>query len=358
MESQRGKYYTTKTQKHGGERMDNVLQTTAAFSGLVDLASERLGGKALLASDEFFAGKENLLKPGRAVFIPDKYTDRGKWMDGWESRRKRTPGHDWCIIKLGCAGIIKGVDIDTNYFLGNNPSYASIEACKVEGSISASALSDKRTKWTTILSKSPLKPGSQNLFAVVSEKGWTHIRLNIFPDGGVARLRVYGDVLPDWNRIPRQSLIDLAAIEHGGIVVAASDMFFGSKENLIMPGRAKNMGDGWETKRRRGPGYDWTIVKLGCPGIIRKIEVDTNHFKGNYPDTCSIDVCNEPEMIIDSLNAHTIGWKEILSKTKLSAHKRHLFQKELKNAGMVTHLRLNIYPDGGVSRLRVYGEIT
>ncbi len=333
----------------------NTLTESAAFSGLIDLASERVGGKTLLASDEFFAPKENLLKPGRGVFIPDKYTDCGKWMDGWETRRKRTPGHDWCIIKLGVAGIIKGIDIDTNHFLGNNPAYASLEACITDDDIVMHSRSIQKQAWVEILPKSPLKPGSQNLFAVSSTQRWTHIRLNIYPDGGVARLRIYGEVVPDWSRIKKNSVIDLAAVKNGGLVVVASDMFFGSKENLIMPGRAKNMGDGWETKRRRGPGYDWAIVKLGHAGIIKKIEVDTNHFKGNYPDRCSIDVCNEPKKIIDALTCHDVKWKKILRKTKLQAHKRHFFEKELKKSGTVTHMRLNIYPDGGVSRLRIYG---
>ena len=328
---------------------------TAAFSGFVDLASERVGGKALVASDEFFAPKENLLKPGRGIFIPEKFTDRGKWMDGWETRRKRTSGYDWCIIKLGVPGIVRGVDIDTNHFLGNNPSYASIEACAAPGSSSGAKLSSRSARWVEILPKYPLKPGAQNFFAVSNSERWTHLRLNIFPDGGVARLRIFGDVQPDWKKIKKNQVVDLAAVEHGGLVVAASDMFFGSKENMIMPGRAVNMGDGWETKRRRGPGYDWAIAKLGRPGHIKKIEVDTNHFKGNFPDTCSIDVCNSNGETVDVLTWQRFEWKEILGKTKLKASSRHFFQKELNANGVVTHVRLNIYPDGGVSRFRVYG---
>ncbi|MBI4535225.1 MAG: hypothetical protein HY708_03030 [Ignavibacteriae bacterium] len=170
------------------ERQDR----TAAFTGLVDLAAERVGGKALIASDEFFAGKENLLKPGRGIFIPDKYTDRGKWMDGWESRRKRTPGCDWCVVELGLPGLIKGVDIDTDHFLGNNPSYASIEAASFDGKVSIDKLSSGRTVWSEILGKSPIMPAAQNFFSVASSQRWTHIRLNIYPDGGVSRLRVWG----------------------------------------------------------------------------------------------------------------------------------------------------------------------
>ena len=281
----------------------------AAFSGLIDLAAERVGGKALAASDEFFAPKENLLKPGRGVFIPDKYTDRGKWMDGWESRRKRTPGNDWCVIQLGLPGTIKGIDIDTNHFLGNNPAYASVEACVMAGGIAGDALNDNTIEWVEILPRSPIMPGSQNLFSIISDQRWTHIRLQIFPDGGVARLRVYGEVRPDWNRFKRDKLIDLAAVGNGALVVAASDMFFGSKENLIVPGRAANMGDGWETKRRRGPGHDWAIVQLGRRGRIQRVEVDTNHFRGNYPDRCSLDACDAPGRVLDTLTAADAAWK-------------------------------------------------
>lgn len=335
--------------------MSSIIETAAAFSGLVDLASERMGGKVLIASDEFFAEKENLLKPGRGIFIPDKFTDRGKWMDGWETRRKRTSGNDWCIIKLGFAGMIKGIDIDTNYFLGNNPSYASIDACVKPDDSSAKSLA--KAAWTEILSRSPLRPGSQNLFAVSDVKRWTHVRLNIFPDGGVTRLRTYGDIIPDWSKIEKNVLIDLAYVGNGGSVVAASDMFFGSKENLIMPGRAANMGDGWETKRRRGPGHDWAILKLGKPGKIQKIEVDTNHFKGNYPDRCSIDAVDARDAVVDGLTWQEFQWTEILAQTKLQADTRHYFEKELKPLSVCTHVRLNIYPDGGVSRLRVLGTV-
>jgi allantoicase len=336
--------------------MEPMLEP-AAFSGLVDLASERLGGKALLASDDFFAEKENLLKPGRGVFIPDKYTDRGKWMDGWESRRKRVPGYDWCIVRLGAPGVIQGFDIDTNHFLGNHPPYASVEACAVDGDPSGESLADAKTAWVTILERAPLKAGSQNLFSVSDASRWTHLRLNIYPDGGVARFRAYGRAVPDWTRVGATDVVDLAAIENGALVTAASDMFFGSKENLIMPGRAANMGDGWETKRRRGPGHDWSVVQLGRPGTIRRVEIDTNHFKGNYPDRCSIDACLAPGRNLDALTALDQSWTEILPMTKLEASKIHRFENELANPGPWSHVRLNIFPDGGVSRLRVYGVI-
>ena len=335
----------------------STAESVKAPAGLVDLAAERVGGIALLANDEFFAEKENLLKPGRGVFIPDKYTDRGKWMDGWESRRRRTPGHDWCVIQLGLRGIIKEVDIDTNHFLGNHPPFASLEAVCLTNDFPAVAAEVEALPWRTILPKSPLNPGSQNPFTIPGEQTWTHVRLNIFPDGGVARLRLYGIVVPDWTRVGAGELVDLAAVENGGVPLACSDMFFSSMNNLVMPGRSENMGDGWETKRRRGPGYDWIVVKLGRPGAIRKIEVDTNHFKGNYPDTCSIDGCFAPDATTEQLTSNAVQWREILPHTKLEAHKRHYFQDELKPLENCSHVRLNIFPDGGVSRLRVWGTL-
>ena len=332
----------------------SALEKDKTPAGLVDLAAARVGGVALLANDEFFAEKENLLKPGRGIFLPDKYTDHGKWMDGWETRRRRTPGHDWCVLQLGLRGVIKQVDIDTNHFLGNHPPFASLEAVSLTNGFPNKADAIEALPWRSILEKSPLDPGSQNLFAIKSDESWTHLRLNIIPDGGVARLRVYGIVVPDWSKLKPGELIDLAAIENGGVPLACSDMFFSSMNNLIMPGRSENMGDGWETKRRRGPGYDWLILKLGRAGAIEKIEVDTNHFKGNYPDTCSIEGCNAAtDASIQDLQQ--VCWLEILPKTKLQAHTRHFFEKELASTGEFTHLRLNIFPDGGVSRLRVWG---
>ncbi|QDE85435.1 MULTISPECIES: allantoicase [Myxococcus] len=327
-----------------------------AFTEFIDLAAENVGGQALLASDEFFAGKENLLKPGRGVFIPGKFTENGKWMDGWESRRKRVPGHDWCILKLGLPGVVRGVDIDTNHFLGNFPEYASVDALEVEGSPTPEALAE--ATWTPILPQLKLQGGTRNLFPIASDKRWTHLRLNIFPDGGVARFRVHGEVRPDFERLSHAGgAVDLAAAENGGTVVACNDSFFGPKDNLILPGRAANMGEGWETRRKRVlPGFDWIVVKLAVPGTVQRVEVDTAFFKGNYPDTCSIEGCYLREPVVDFANAHDIAWTELLPRTKLQAHHRHFYESELAAKGPFTHVRLKIYPDGGVSRLRVHGR--
>jgi allantoicase len=325
------------------------------FTALADLASSRVGGRALATSDDFFAPKGSMLKPGPAVFIPGKYTTRGKWMDGWESRRKRVPGYDWCVVKLGMRGRIRGFNVNTAFFTGNYPPHCSIDALDTTRPVPAALAAKAGAPWTEILAKSPLRGDSDNFIALDDDRPWTHLRLNIYPDGGVARFRVYGEVVVDWKRVARGTIPDLAAIENGGLVIAASDMHYGAKDNVIMPGRAPNMGDGWETKRRRGPGYDWLILRLGAPGAVRKIEIDTNHFKGNYPDTASMEGTLARSGSLADLGS--AEWVEILPRTKLKAHHRHFFAKELKDPGVVSHVRLNIFPDGGVSRLRVYGTL-
>lgn len=337
------------------EKVKEIIKEAPSFTLLTDLAAERLGGKVISATDDFFAEKENLIKPGRGIFIPDKYTDRGKWMDGWESRRKRTPGHDWAVIQLATSGRIKGFDIDTNFFLGNHPPHASIEAASISD---ASSISNwEVVSWKEILPKSHLDAGSQNFYACNSDELFTHLRLHIYPDGGVARLRVYCEVFKDWNAVGPNDEIDLAAAINGGKALACNDMFFSAMSNLIMPGRGVNMGDGWETKRNRTPNNrDWVILKLAHRGIIERIIVDTCHFKGNYPDTCSIEACNSSDD--NSVVGDKIKWETILPRQKLSADHQHEYKNEINRHIAITHVRLNIFPDGGVSRLRLFGKIS
>ena len=335
----------------------STAERAATFAGLVDLASSTLGGEAIATNDDFFAGMENLVKPEPAVFLPDEYTDRGKWMDGWESRRKRGPGHDWCVVKLGVPGRIRGLDIDTAYFLGNHPPYASLEATHVgDGDVEGAT-------WTEVLPQAPLRPGSQNLFAVQDAGTYTHVRLHIYPDGGVARLRVFGDVVPNFDEAVdaeaaahlREGEGDLASVRHGGLALACSDAFFGPMNNLISPGRAVHMGGGWESRRRRGPGHDWILIRLGAEGRIGFVEVDTNHFKGNFPDRFLLEgVRAKADARITALVART-DWESVVPETKLQAHTRLFIRDGIAARGPFTHVRLSIYPDGGVSRLRVFG---
>ncbi len=354
--------------------MTSKTNDLPSFTQLTDLAAERFGGSVLACSDDFFAEKENLIKAGRGIFISDKYTDRGKWMDGWESRRKRTAGHDWCIVQLGASGIIEGVDIDTNHFLGNHPPFASIEACHITfdsteipplslandfDSVISTASDFDSVVWTEILPKSPLNAGSQNFYVVENKGTWTHLRLNIFPDGGVARLKVYGKVQKDWLNQPSDVLIDLAAAVNGGKAILCNDEFFSRKDNINMPNRGINMGDGWETKRNRTPNNrDWLILRLARKGRIQKVVVDTAHFKGNYPDRFMLEGCVLAKA--DENLFYTEGgvtWTPILDETKLEADNEHFFEEELLTNEPFTHVRLTIFPDGGVSRLRLFGHI-
>lgn len=329
------------------------------FIELIDLASAKVGGKVMFANDDFFAEKENLIKPEAPIFIAGKYTDNGKWMDGWESRRKRVPGYDHCIVKLGLPGEISGVNIDTSFFVGNYPEYASIDACEMQEDASLDAV--QKAHWIPILMKSPLNGGTQNYFSISDSARFTHLRLNIFPDGGVARLRVHGKVKPTAEQL--KGTIDVAAAANGATVITCNDHFFGAKEHLIYPGRAEHMGEGWETRRKRGPGFDWIIIKLAGNAKIKKIEVDTHHFKGNFPDMCSLEAVNLSDvqmLACDFRDRKDIAWTEILPKMKLQADHKHVFEKELiaATAGQkYNYVKLNIYPDGGVSRLRIFGEI-
>ncbi len=325
------------------------------FTNLTDLAAERLGGKTLFCTDDFFAEKENLLKPGRGVFIPDKYTDRGKWMDGWESRRKRSEGNDYCIIQLATSGKIFGVDIDTNHFLGNHPPFASIEAANHP---STDTIDVENLHWKTILPKSSLEAGAQNFFEINDNEVYTHLKFHIYPDGGVARLKVFGEVFKDWSTVDGREILNLAAATNGAKAVLCNDMFFSHMENLIMPGRGVNMGDGWETKRNRTPGNkDWVIVRLAHKGDIEKILIDTCHFKGNYPDSCLLEGCNIEYKEESKLDTDAIIWTTILPQSKLSADNEHFFEEAIINKGPFTHVRLSIFPDGGVSRMRLWGKV-
>jgi allantoicase len=325
-------------------------QPNNPFDAWVRLEQPGLGSRVVYATDEFFAAKERLIEPQDPVFIEGKYDDHGKWMDGWESRRKRTEGHDHCIVRLGLPGVVHGVDIDTSHFTGNYPPSASIDAC-----MSDAKQPDDDVSWREILPPVDLQGDAHHFFEIENDTECTHLRLNIYPDGGVARLRIYGEVRPDWDKVGDDQVIDLFAIENGGRALLCNDQHFGSKHNLNLAGRGVNMGDGWETARRRTPGNDWVILRLGHPGLIEKVEIDTAHFKGNYPDRAELRaVLIEDESDLESASAE---WPVLLPENKLDMDKQHLFADELQDLGAVSHVRLNIFPDGGISRVRLYGKI-
>ena len=319
------------------------------FTDLPDLAAERLGGAVVAANDEFFAPKEALIKASPPEWREGAYTERGKWMDGWETRRRRSPGHDWAIVRLGVPGTVRGVVIDTSFFTGNYPEFASLDACAVDG---PGPSVPSELPFRHLLPKSPLKGNRANLFELSGKPvRVTHLRLNIFPDGGVARLRVHGEAVPDESVFQPGREVDLAALENGALVVSASDMHYGNPQNLLLPGRSTHMGDGWETRRRRGPGHDWCIVRLARRGVIERVELDTDHYKGNAPGHVMLEYTDGGA----AFNVAKVRWRTLVARSPLEPHARHRWDG--RKAQPATHVRLNIYPDGGVARLRLFGHV-
>lgn len=318
----------------------------------VNLASARLGAEAIACSDDFFAPMHRMLNDVPPVFIPDKYDDNGKWMDGWESRRKREFGYDWCIVKLARSGKVRGFEINTEHFTGNYPPAASVGGCFCEGD----DLDDMQ--WCELLPMTALQ-GNARYFSRINDSGvYTHVRLNIFPDGGIARFRVYAKPVIDWNQYQQGQLVDIASSLNGGLALMCNDEHFGSIRNILMPGRGVNMGDGWETRRRREPGSDWVLISLAHAGEVREAIIDTAHFKGNFPESCSIQGANLSAVDMETLEASSQDWPELLPRTRLNADAEHLFAKEIAGIGPITHARLNIYPDGGISRIRLLADVS
>ena len=310
-----------------------------------NLADPRLGAEVIAASDDFFAAKENLINPAPPVFIPDKFTPQGKWMDGWESRRRRNDGYDWCTLRLGVAARLFAINIDTSHFTGNYPHAASVDA--------SAAVSPGEDDWQPLLKTATLSPSQNHWFELGGSEVWRCLRLNIYPDGGVARLRVHGRAI---ITPAGQEEIDCAALSNGGRVIAASNHHFGLPQNMLMPGRGINMGDGWETHRRREPGYEWAIIELGCPCQVRSVIVDTAHFKGNYPHKCSLQAATVTFGTDRSIIPQSIFWPALLTPMSLSADAEHDFRADITPSQTPsTHVRFNIHPDGGVSRLRIIG---
>ena len=320
-------------------------------AGLVNLADGSQGAQALWANDEFFAAKERMLQQSEPVFRAGTFDEHGQWMDGWETRRRRTPGHDSCIVRLAYPGVVTLIDLDTRHFTGNYPPRASIDATNDTDPMQPGA------SWTTILPARELGGNRHNAFRVDNNSAWRALRLNIIPDGGIARFRVWGIVQAEWDAVRDDEPVDLFAVERGGVALLANDQHYGSIRNLNRPGRGVNMGDGWETRRRREPGADWVIVKLGHPGTIREVEVDTAHFCGNYPDRVSMQAALVRGIADDALDSASANWPLLLPEQPLSADAVHRFKDQVVKLDPVSHVRMTIHPDGGVSRLRLFGTV-
>ena len=319
-------------------------------NGLIDLAQPRLGSKVIFKTDDFFASANRIINPSPAVFKEGLFDKNGKWMDGWESRRKRTSGHDFLIIKLGKSGSINKVDVDTSHFNGNQPSMISLEGCY------SKSKNIKDLKWKTLIGKKKTKANSHHMFKSSSKSIFTHIKLNIFPDGGVARLRLYGSISKENNKFGNKT-INLASLLNGASVIACNNEHFGKAENILAPGKAKNMGDGWETRRRRNKGFDWLILNPIDGKKIDKIEISTHHFKGNFPSHCSLQAAFVPnKKSSSSIIKSSVKWKFLLNKVNLSANKTHVFKNILMKNDKINFIKINIFPDGGISRFKIFGK--
>jgi len=318
-------------------------------NGLIDLAQPRLGTKVLYKTDDFFASADRIISPTDPIFKAGVFDKNGKWMDGWESRRKRTEGHDYIVLKLGRPGIIEKVDVDTSHFNGNQPAMVSIEGAN------SNLEKTNHLKWQPLLSKKNTKANSHHYFTVNSKKIFTHIKFNIYPDGGVARLKLYGSIAKSEKL--KNKKINLASLLDGASIIACNNEHFGKAENILAPGKAKNMGDGWETRRRRGKGFDWLILNSLNGKEIDRIEISTHHFKGNFPSYCSLQAAylatskNSKQIVNSSLK-----WKYLLKDTKLSANKIHTFKNNLMKKDKINFIKINIFPDGGISRFRIFGK--
>ncbi|RYP88261.1 allantoicase [Nocardioides guangzhouensis] len=320
------------------------------FRGLTDLASRAFGGSVVAANDEFFAPRENLVRPEPPQAV-HTFGHKGKEYDGWETRRRREPGSDWAVVRLGEPGVVRGVVVDTAFFTGNYPPEVSVEAAVVDGYPAADEL--PALTWTTLVERSAALGDTANAYPVADDRVWTHVRLTIHPDGGVARFRVHGEARPD----PRfAGGTDLAARENGGSLVACSDAFYGSAARLIEPGRARHMGEGWENARRRDGGNDWALFRLGLPGLVRHVELDTSYFLGNAPGEFRLSGCSAAGADLDDPAEafDEVAWFDLVPRRPARPDTRHRFL--VAEHRTVTHVRVDVYPDGGMARLRVWGD--
>jgi allantoicase len=311
------------------------------FAALPDLASRRVGGSVPWANDELFAEKENLIRPTEPVYQPATFGHKGQIYDGWETRRRRETGIDQVVVRLGLPGVVHGIVVDTAFFTGNYPPFCWVDGAAVEGYPSPAELSE--VDWRPLVPRSPLLGNTKNPFEVDDPQRYTHVRLTIDPDGGVARLRVHGTPVADPRFVDLASL-DLAALANGASIDSCSNMFYASPANLISPGFAAVMGEGWETARRRDDANDWVTVRLAGEGVVRLAELDTTHFKGNAPGWAALSGLAGDE------------WVDLLPRTRLQPDTRHHFR--LAGGAEVTHVRMDVYPDGGMARLRLHGALT
>ncbi|GHJ41142.1 allantoicase [Streptomyces sp. TS71-3] len=374
----------------GGDPYADYRTADFPFTGLPDLADRALGAGVVAADDEFFAPRESLLLPGRPVFEPDRFGPKGKIMDGWETRRRRGSAdhpwprdgdHDWALVRLGAPGVIHGVVVDTAHFRGNHPEAVSVEGACADGTPDPGELLGAGTAWHTLVPRTAVGGHAANGFAVAVRRRFTHLRLRQYPDGGIARLRVHGEVVPDVDWLTALGTFDVLALEHGGRVTGASDLFYSPAAHTIAPGRSRRMDDGWETRRRRDRGHDWIGYRLAAHARVHAVEIDTAYLKGNAAGWASLSVLDAgstgsagsagsvgsvgsvddedpggsgPDLAPGAAGAG--AWTQALPRTRLQPDTVHRFVLPEPVTG--THARIDIYPDGGISRLRLFGSLT
>ncbi|GAC92651.1 allantoicase [Pseudozyma hubeiensis SY62] len=348
------------------DQFDAVLGSTST-----EISSVALGGRILSTSDEWFAPASSLLKVGPAPSLKGTFGPKGALFDGWETRR-HNPTYDWVILRLGpnAGGRLIGFDVDTANFNGNEAPEISIHALALTQEEEASidnGLAENDERWECVVPVTPCGPSQRHLFTVAQGKGdkiYTHIKLHMIPDGGIARFRVYGVIPPppvgqgEGEQVSAENsafnLLDLAHCLNGGRVVFTDDNHFGAGSNIILPGRGKDMGDGWETRRSRAKGhFNWSIVKLGEPGFLSYAEVDTAHFLGNFPESTEILGTVHDSATVPSADAQ---WVTLLPRTKLGPGRRHFFPLVDGNSAPFTHVMVKMHPDGGIKRFRVHGR--
>ncbi|MFE6488996.1 allantoicase, partial [Streptomyces sp. NPDC057757] len=350
----------------GGDPYADYRTADFPFTQYANLADRQLGAGVVAANDEFFAQRENLLVPGPAEFDPEHFGHKGKVMDGWETRRRRgasaehpwptAEDHDWALIRLGAPGVVRGIVVDTAHFRGNYPQAVSVEGASVPGSPSPEELLADDVKWTTLVPRTAVGGHAANGFEVSVEQCFTHLRVRQHPDGGIARLRVHGEVVPDPRWLSVLGTFDVVALENGGRAESASNLFYSPASNTIQPGRSRKMDDGWETRRRRDQGNDWISYRLTGQSEIRAIEIDTAYLKGNSAGWASVSVKDTGAENGAEGGAEKGEWREILPRTRLQPDTNHRFVLDTPAVG--THARVDIFPDGGISRLRLFGSLT
>lgn len=323
---------------------------------LINVASCELGSKIIFTSDEFFAKAERMLAESEAVF-KDEYDENGHWMDGWETRRKRSEGNDYCIIKLGNLSKIESFLIDTSHFKGNYPLAVSIKGCYAKDIDDEILLQNpKNFQWIELLAQNDLEGDKKQYFNCNFQEEITHLRVDIYPDGGIARFKAFGSICFN-EKLFEEDNINVASMRNAAKAIYTNNEFFGPLKNILKDEEAINMGDGWETRRRREPGFDWGIIELAQPAIIDNIMIDTNFFKGNFPDSFSICSAYLEETSPNAVVTQSMFWEELISKQKLSQDSKHYFDNSfLLHKKPITHIRINIFPDGGVSRLKLFGK--